>query len=141
MKNLKTGKPVHRIETKAAPEALGPYSQAISVDVKNSQLLFVSGQLPIDPKNGNLIADDIKKAANQVLDNIQAILEAADCAFSHVVRVDIFLKDLNDFQAVNGEYKKRFTGNHLPARQTIQAAKLPLDSPVEISCIAVRELS
>ncbi|MGL4539456.1 MAG: Rid family detoxifying hydrolase [Candidatus Rhabdochlamydia sp.] len=126
-----------KIETNQAPQAVGPYSQAISVDVTNSQLVFVSGQLPLDPITGKLINEDIEEATCQVLNNIEAILIAANSNLNEVVRVDIFLKDLNDFQKMNEEYKRRFTNANFPARQTVQVAKLPLDASIEISCIAV----
>lgn len=126
-----------KIETKEAPQALGPYSQAISVDVTNSQLLFVSGQLPQDPVTGKLIDGNMQEATKRVLDNLEAVLLAANSDLNHVVRVDIFLRDLNDFPQMNEEYKKRFTKASFPARQTVQVARLPLDASIEISCIAV----
>lgn len=128
---------IRKIETKQAPQAVGPYSQAISVDVTNSQLLFVSGQLPLDPATGKLVDAGMEEATRQVLDNIEAILIAANSSLNEVVRVDVFLKDLNDFQKMNEEYKRRFTHENFPARQTVQVARLPLDASVEISCIAV----
>lgn len=128
---------IQKVETSQAPKAVGPYSQAVIADLTTSQLLFVSGQLPIDPATGKLKQETIEQATIQVLDNIEAILVEAQTSFDRVVRVDIFLKDLNDFQKVNEEYKKRFTGPALPARQTIQAARLPLDALIEISCIAL----
>lgn len=129
---------MNRIETKKAPQALGPYSQAMSIRVTDSHLVFVSGQLPIDPLTGKLIAGDIEEATRRVFDNIEAILNAANSSLKDVVRVDVFLKDLNDFQKMNEEYKKRFIAPHFPARQTVQVARLPLDAPIEISCIAVK---
>lgn len=126
-----------KIETKQAPQAIGPYSQAVSVNVTNSQLLFVSGQLPVDPATGKLVDGDIKEATRQVLDNLEAILIAASSSLNSIVRVDIFLKDLNDFSKVNEEYTRRFTNAIFPARQTIQVARLPLDASIEVSCIAV----
>lgn len=128
---------IRKIETKKAPQALGPYSQAVLVNITNSQLLFVSGQLPLDPATGKLVDGDMEKAACQVFDNIEAILAAANSSLNDVVRVEVFLKDLNDFQKMNEEYKKRFTQANFPARQTIQVARLPLDASIEISCVAV----
>lgn len=128
---------IQKIETKQAPEALGPYSQAVRVHITDSELIFVSGQLPIDPATGTLIDGDIEKATSQVLDNIEAILASAKSSLNDVVRVEIFLKDLNDFKKMNEEYSRRFTSPTHPARQTIQVAKLPLDASIEISCIAV----
>lgn len=128
---------IRKIETKQAPEALGPYSQAVSVNVTGSQFLFVSGQLPLDPLTGKLVEGGVEEATRQALDNIEAILIAANSSFNEVVRVEVFLKDLNDFQKMNEEYKKRFTNPNFPARQTVQVARLPLDVSIEISCIAV----
>lgn len=121
-----------KIETLHAPKAIGPYSQAI----RTNQLLFVSGQLPINPENGQLVEADIRIQTQRVLDNLEAILTASGCTFQDVVRVDVFLKDLNDFARLNEEYAKRFQHPSPPARQTIQVARLPLDALVEISCIA-----
>lgn len=126
-----------KIETKQAPAVVGPYSQALRVDLSGKDLLFVSGQLPQDPATGKLIEGGMELAARQTLDNVEAILKAAHCSFNDVVRVDIFLKDFNDFQKMNEEYKKRFDNATFPARQTVQVAKLPLDASIEISCIAV----
>lgn len=128
--------PICKIETTQAPQAVGPYSQAISVDMTNSSLLFVSGQIPIDPVTNQLVNEGIKAATQQALDNIQAILLAAGSGFDEVVRVEIFLKDLNDFHAVNEVYKKYFPNLSYPARQTVEVSKLPLDAAIEISCIA-----
>ncbi|MBA3816545.1 MAG: RidA family protein [Parachlamydiaceae bacterium] len=128
---------IKKIETQQAPQAIGPYSQALSVNITNSELLFVSGQLPLDPITGTLVEGGVEEATRRVLDNIEAILIAANSSLSDVVRVEIFLKDINDFQKVNEEYKRRFTNTNFPARQTIQVAKLPLDASIEISCIAV----
>lgn len=121
-----------KIDTLDAPKAIGPYSQAI----KAGNLLFVSGQLPLDPVTGHLVEQEIRMQTNQVLDNLEAILKASECSFKEVVRVDVFLKDLNDFNALNEEYAKRFSHATPPARQTIQVARLPRDALVEISCIA-----
>jgi 2-iminobutanoate/2-iminopropanoate deaminase len=121
-----------KINTPEAPKAIGPYSQAIS----DGQYVFVSGQLPIEPSTGKLIQADIRTQTKQVLDNLEAILKAAEVELQSVVRVDIFLKDLNHFSIVNEEYAKRFNSPITPARQTIQVAKLPLDAEIEISCIA-----
>lgn len=128
---------MHKIETQQAPPAIGPYSQAMSVSLTDARLLFVSGQLPVNPSNGKLVEGGIEEAARQVLDNLEAILKAANSSLNEVVRVDIFLKDFNDFPKMNEIYKRRFTNENFPARQTIQVARLPLDASIEISCIAV----
>jgi 2-iminobutanoate/2-iminopropanoate deaminase len=122
-----------KIITPRAPAALGPYSQAVAYQ----NLLFVSGQLPIDPATGKLIEGEIGLLTRQVIQNLEAILIAAGSDLSKVVRTDVFLKDLKkDFAAMNGEYARHFGTGVPPARQTIQVSGLPLDSPIEISCIA-----
>lgn len=123
-----------KIETTDAPKAIGPYSQA----VLSGQLLFISGQLPIDPSNGELVKNEIKTQTIRVLDNLEAILKTAGCTFKDVIRSDVFLKDMNDFTILNEEYAKRFNHPIPPARQTIQVARLPKDALVEISCIAIK---
>lgn len=128
---------IQKIETQEAPTAIGPYSQAITVKMTEGKLLFVSGQLPIDPKTGKLISGGIREMTKQVFSNIEAILKASGIGFSDVVRVDVFLKDMNDFAEMNEVYKQYLTTQPCPARQTIQATKLPLDAAIEISCIAV----
>lgn len=127
---------IKRIETNKAPQAIGPYSQAVSSKIEK-EWVFVSGQLPIDPKTNKLVEGDIQDQVRQVIDNLEAILKEAGTDIHHVTRVDIFLKDLKkDFAGMNEEYSKRFVGMTPPARQTVQVAELPLGSPVEISCIA-----
>lgn len=127
-----------KIETANAPKALGPYSQAISQTLLGGELLFVSGQLPIDPATGTLIRETIEECTVLVMQNIQAILQASGMSLTHIVKVEIFLKDMEDFPAFNKAYAQFFDLKAPPARQTIQAAKLPMDSPIEISCIACR---
>lgn len=129
--------PKMRLETSEAPLAIGPYSQGIML-TNGNHLLFISGQLPIDPKTGKLIEGDIRAMTNQVIDNLEAILRSGGSNLDLVVRTDIFLTDLKDFAAVNEEYGKRFKGGIFPARQTIQVTGLPLGSSIEISCIAVK---
>lgn len=126
-------KSLKKIETMKAPKAIGPYSQAIATD----KLLFVSGQLPLDPVSGQLVESDIRLQTRQVLKNLEAILNAAGCDFTHVVRCDVFLMNMNDFKSFNEEYAKSFSSPTPPARQTIQVARLPLDALVEISCVAL----
>lgn len=121
-----------KIETDHAPKALGPYSQAIF----QNGWLFVSGQLPIDPISGAMIQGDIKQLTRQVLKNLEAILQAAGLGFADVVKTEVFLTDLSLFKEMNEEYALHFKGEAAPARQTIQAAALPLGSLIEISCIA-----
>ena len=119
------------IQTNQAPAAIGPYSQA----VKAGGLLFVSGQIPLDPKTGNLITDGIETETHRVMKNIEAILEAADATFHSVVKTTIFLKSMDDFARVNSVYASYFTGN-FPARETVEVSGLPKGARVEISVIA-----
>lgn len=122
------------VDTPKAPKAIGNYSQAVETNA--NKLLFVSGQLPIDPSTGQLIEGDIKSATRMVLNNIKSILEAGNTHIRNIVRVEIFLADMNDFQAVNEVYAEFFKERPYPARQTIEVARLPKDAQVEISCIA-----
>ncbi|MDP4798238.1 MAG: RidA family protein [Crocinitomicaceae bacterium] len=121
------------ISIPGAPAPIGPYSQAI---LKNDTL-FVSGQIPLNPYSGELVIDSIQNATHQVMKNILSLLDEAEMTIDHVVKCSIFLKDLNDFAEMNGVYGSYF--NDLPpARETVQVAKLPLDVPIEISCIAIK---
>lgn len=125
-------KKIKRIETKDAPQAIGPYSQAVLA----GPFLFVSGQIPIDPKTGSLVENTIQAQTRQVLANIAAILKAQGLHFEHVVKTEVYLKDMQDFKEMNAIYAEAFTAAIKPARQTMQVAKLPLDVLVEISCVA-----
>ena len=119
------------IDIPNAPKPVGSYSQAIL----NNDTLYISGQIPLDPITQKLELDSIKKATAQVMSNIQALLNAAGMTTEHVIKCSIFLKDMNDFSEVNEIYSSFFSGT-FPARETVQVAKLPLDVPIEISCIA-----
>lgn len=119
------------IQTQKAPAAVGPYSQAIEVN----GLIFTSGQLPIIPESGELINDDIKKATARSLENIKEILQEAGSSLDKVVKVNIFLKDMNDFSSVNEVYSKYFTKNK-PARSCVEVSKLPKDGIIEIEAVA-----
>ncbi len=119
------------ISTSDAPAAIGPYSQAIHT----GDLVFLSGQVPTDPKTGELVVGDIAVQTERVLDNLAAVLAAAGCGFGDVVKTSIYLTDLGDFQAVNQTYAKRFTGSP-PARTTVQVSALPRGARVEIDAIA-----
>lgn len=129
-------KMLKKIETTKAPKAIGAYSQAIEIEV-SQKLIFVSGQLPIDPLTGDLIHGDIKTLTRQVLKNLEAILVAAHSSLFNVVRMDIFLKDIKDFSAMNEEYALHMNPSNPPARQTVEVSGLPKGSPIEISCIAI----
>jgi 2-iminobutanoate/2-iminopropanoate deaminase len=120
------------ISTKAAPDAIGPYSQG----VRASGFVFLSGQIPLVPETGQLVEGGIAQATERVLDNLAGVLEAAGLTFEHVVRTTIYLVDLGDFQVVNEVYGKRFSQVPQPARSTVQVAALPRGARVEIDAIA-----
>ena len=115
-----------------APTAIGPYSPAI----RAGNLLFVSGQVPIDPSTGAMIDGDIAAQTDRVMRNLQALLKAAGAGFEHVVRTTVFLADMNEFAAMNEVYG-RYVADPPPARATVQVARLPRDVKVEIDLIAV----
>jgi 2-iminobutanoate/2-iminopropanoate deaminase len=114
-----------------APRAIGPYSQA----VRAGQLLFVSGQVPLDPTTGQIVAGDIETQTRRVFDNLAAVLKAGGRSFADVVRTTVFLADMNDFTAVNDVYGTYFSTPY-PARATVQVARLPKDARIEIDLIA-----
>ena len=120
-----------KVQSEGAPAALGPYSQAI----RAGQFLFVSGQVPIDPRTGELVTGNVAVQTRRALENIGAILAAAGASFQHVVRTSVYLADLGDFGAMNEVYATFFTPPQ-PARSTIQAARLPRDARIEIDVIA-----
>ena len=121
------------ISTTGAPGAIGPYSQA----VKAGDLLFVSGQLPIDPATGAFAGDDIAAQTRQSLTNVKNIVEAAGMTMADVVRVGVFLQDMEHFGAMNAVYGEFFTGD-CPARSAVQVARLPKDALVEIEAVACK---
>jgi 2-iminobutanoate/2-iminopropanoate deaminase len=120
------------ISTRSAPQAIGPYSQGI----RAGSLLFVSGQVPIDPVTGNIIDGDIAAQTHRVLQNIGEILKAGGASFDQVARTTVFLADMNDFAAMNAVYATYFEAP-APARATVQVSRLPKDARVEIDVIAV----
>ena len=119
------------VSTDAAPRAIGPYSQAI----RAGSMLFVSGQIPLDPATGAMVDGDIAAQTHRVFANLKAILDAAGASFDHVVRTTVYLADMNDFATVNEIYGTYFS-SPAPARATVQAARLPKDARVEIDLIA-----
>ena len=119
------------VSTPSAPKAIGPYSQAI----KAGSLLFVSGQVPIDPATGNVVEGDIAAQTHRVFQNIGEILKAAGASFDHVVRTTVFLADMNDFSAMNAVYATYFSAP-APARATVEVSRLPKDARIEIDVIA-----
>jgi len=120
-----------KIESLYAPKAFGPYSQA----VRAGNLVFLSGQLGMDPQT-NELKNGVEEQAHQALNNLKAVLETAGCAFADVVRCDIFLINIEDFSKVNAVYEKFFSADPKPARQTAAVAALPKNALMEISCIA-----
>lgn len=121
------------INTSNAPAPIGPYNQAVLA----GNMLFVSGQIALDPQSGELVLTDINTETTKVLENIKAILTEAGLDFSHIVKTSIFLKDMGTFTQVNEIYGSYFTGNY-PARETVQVAALPKNVNVEISVIAYK---
>jgi 2-iminobutanoate/2-iminopropanoate deaminase len=120
------------IQTEKAPRAIGPYSQAIQA----GSFLFLSGQIPIDPKTGELVKGDIRQQAKQVLENINGVLESEKLGMEDVVKVTVFLKDIRDFNQVNEVYATYFPSSP-PARSTVEVAKLPRDAEIEIEAVAL----
>ena len=124
------------VRTAEAPAAIGPYSQAVSVDVGGKRMLFCSGQIALDPATGAMIEGDVEAQTRQVIANLGAVLSAAGAGFGDVVKTTIFLKSMDDFATVNAIYGERFVHDP-PARATVEAAKLPRGALVEIDAIAV----
>jgi reactive intermediate/imine deaminase len=124
---------IKKIETSEAPQAIGPYSQAL---VANG-LVFCSGQIGLDPKTGALVEGGLTGQARQVIKNLQAVLERAGTDPERVVRTEVYLTDLADFAVLNEIYREFFGGSNPPARATVQVSALPKGAVVEISCIAI----
>ncbi len=122
------------ITTAKAPAPIGPYNQAIL----NGNTLYTSGQIAINPETGELVLDDIKTEAEQVMQNLKAILDEVGMTFEHVIKTTIFLNDMNNFAQVNEVYGKYFDEDTAPARETVAVAALPKFVNVEISVIAVK---
>ena len=119
------------IHSNSAPEPIGPYSQAVQFE----KLIFTSGQIAINPENNELFAGDVEDQTRQVLENLRAVLEAANASLDTVIKTTIFLKNMADFVKVNNVYDS-FFGSSVPARSTVEVARLPKDVLVEIDCIA-----
>lgn len=120
------------ISTPNAPQAIGPYSQAIAAN----GLVFLSGQIPLDPATMKIVEGDVAAQTVRVLDNLKAVLEAAGTSLTKVVKTTVYLKDIGEFSAMNEVYARYFPSNP-PARATVEAARLPRDVRVEIDCIAL----
>ena len=121
------------IHTEKAPAALGPYSQAIEAN----GMLFVSGQIPFVPETMTLVSEDVKEQTRQSLENVKAIVEAAGYSMKDVIKAGVFIKDMNDFAAINEVYNE-YLGDVKPARACVEVARLPKDVKVEIEVIAVK---
>lgn len=122
------------ITTKKAPDPLGPYSQAILI----GNMLYTSGQIAINPKTNVLVLDDIKSETKQVMENLKAVLEAANMTFENVIKSSIFISNMDDFALINDVYGSYFNEANAPARETVQVARLPKNVNVEISMIAAK---
>lgn len=123
---------MREVRTGAAPQPVGPYSQGIV----HGGLVFASGQVPLDPATGHLVAGEIEAQTEQVISNLAAVLEAAGSSLTQVLRTTVYLTDLGLFARMNAVYGRRFSGEPKPARTTIQAAALPLGAQIEIDVIA-----
>lgn len=123
----------HVVRTDAAPEPVGPYSQAVTV----GDLVYTAGQIALAPGKKGLVGDDVRSQTRQVLENLKAVLEAAGSGLDQVVKTTVFLKDMNDFAAMNEVYGE-YVGEAPPARSAVEVARLPLDALVEIECVACR---
>jgi 2-iminobutanoate/2-iminopropanoate deaminase len=122
---------LHTVAVEGAPKAIGPYSQAVVA----GGMVFAAGQVARDPASGNLITGDITAQTNRVLDNLEAVLKGADCGLKDVVKVSVYMTDLNDFAKMNEAYGARF-GDHRPARTTVGVAKLPGGAQLEMDVVA-----
>ena len=122
------------IQTEKAPAAVGPYSQGVRVD----ELVFTSGQLSFVPETGELIIDDIQKATRQALENLKAVLEEGGASLETVIKVTVFVKDMENFSLINEVYSEYFV-NHKPARSLVEVARLPKDGVIEIEAIALKK--
>lgn len=127
-------KEITRIETKEAPEAIGPYSQAVSA----GDFLFISGQIPVDAGTGEVLKGDIKKETALVIENIEKILRSCGLGLEDVVKSEVFLTNMDDFASVNEVYSEKFTAGIKPARYVVEVAGLPKDVSIEISCTAYK---
>ena len=124
-------KKLQSIATKNAPAALGPYSQAI----KAGQFIYVSGQIPLIPKTMEIVSDDFNEQAVQVFNNLKAIIEEAGCRFTDIVKINVYLKDLSNFQKVNAIMETFFMEKPFPARAAVEVSRLPKDVEIEMAAV------
>jgi len=122
------------IKTEKAPAPIGPYNQAIFA----GNTLYISGQIALDPKSGDLKTDDLEEETKLVLENLKAIIEESGLTMDHIVKTSIFISDMNNFGKINEVYSQYFNSENAPARETVEVAKLPKFVNVEISAIAVK---
>ena len=127
---------IRSISSDAAPVAIGPYSQAVEVDIADAKLLFLSGQIAINPATGELVGEGLEEQVRQVMENLSAVLRQAESSFARVVKTTIFLVDMKDFPACNAVYAQYFEGPP-PARATVAVQRLPKDARVEIELVAI----
>lgn len=123
-----------KIESSGSPKPIGPYSQAIAA----GNFVFVSGHVAIDTSTGKLVEGGIREQTERVISSLGAVLVQAGCTLADVVKAEVYLKDINDFKAMNEVYARHFSGEPKPARQTMQVSALPIGALVEISCIAYK---
>ncbi len=121
------------VRTDTAPGAIGPYNQAV---VASGSFLFTAGQIPLHPTNGEIVGTTIEEQTEQALKNLKAVVEAGGSSLENVIKTTVFLKDMNDFVAMNGVYQSFFSGE-APARSAVEVARLPKDVLVEIECVAL----
>lgn len=124
------------VSTEKAPQAIGPYSQAIVCST--GKMIYTSGQIPLNPNTMELVSEDVTLQTRQVMENLQAVLAKAGCSLANVVKTTVYLKNMDDFQTVNAEYA-RFFANEPPARSAVEVARLPRDVKVEIEAVAILE--
>lgn len=123
------------ISTEKAPKAIGPYSQAVQV----GNMIYLSGQLPMDPIKGEIVAKDIVDQTKQSLENIKTILQSLDLSMDHIIKTTVLLEDINDFSQMNEVYESYFTEGNYPSRTAYEVSKLPKSAKVEIEVIACKE--
>lgn len=125
---------IDEVRADRAPDPVGPYSQAVAY----GELVFASGQIPLDPETGKIVSGEIEAQTERVIANLSAVLEAAGSSLQRVLKTSVFLTDLSLFPRVNAVYARHFTGTPAPARATVQVAALPLGAAIEIEAVAVR---
>ncbi|MDP3981653.1 MAG: Rid family detoxifying hydrolase [Chlamydiota bacterium] len=126
---------IRKVESAHAPKAIGPYSQAVIA----GNFVFVSGQIPLDPMNGNIVQGGIKEQTERVLLNIEAVLQSAGLSIEHIVKMEVFMTNIGLFQEMNEAYQEKINGDVKPARYVVEVSRLPKDVMIEIACVAYQE--